>query len=72
MYGLRMSRTRHKLQSEDWYGSWAGYFHRENREMRQRGREKRRHVETLDIEEGCTCTNIRLDVYCIMHGLDND
>jgi hypothetical protein len=40
-----MSRTRHKLQSEDWYGEFATYFHKENREMRQRGREKRRRVE---------------------------
>lgn len=46
-----MSRTRHKLQSEDWYGEWARYFHRENREMRERGREKRR-ASVDDLAEG--------------------
>lgn len=40
-----MSRTKHKLQSETWYGQWAAYFHKENRETRKRGREKRQKME---------------------------
>jgi hypothetical protein len=54
-----MSRTRHKLQSEDWYGGWARYFHKENREMRQRGREKRRR-DTIRVEQ---------DQYTIRNGV---
>ncbi len=59
-----MSRTRHKLQSEDWYGQWAGYFHRENRDMRQRGREKRRKIDERVATcpcEGDYCTNPTCD-----------
>lgn len=36
-----MSRSLHALQSSKWYGDWAPYMHRENREVRQRGRTQR-------------------------------
>lgn len=54
-----MSRTKHKLVSSEWYGDWAEFFHRENREMRQRGREKRRK-DTIRVEQ---------DQYIIRNGV---
>lgn len=48
-----MSRTNHKLVSSQWYGDWAAFFHKENRELRRRGREKRRKmVAKQDLEYG--------------------
>lgn len=46
-----MSRTVHKLLSGAWWGGWARWFTLENREMRRRGRRKRRQIQERDAQQ---------------------